>query len=203
MFKNCSDEDLIGKIAAGEADCIEELLHRYSTKVYSLAMRLVGSREDAEEVHQDVFVAVYKKASAFLGNSAFSSWIYRITVNSALMKLRSRRGANTISMEDLPSESAEQVLLGVEGGADAEEELDNTRLSRALESAIWKLPDEYRPVYVLRDINGISSTQVGKMLALSIPTVKSRLHRSRLILRRRLMPLYREHRSFRGEQAGV
>ena len=193
MLSSCSDEDLLRRMELKESDCLDELVKRYSNKVYSLAMRLVSYREDAEEIHQDVFITVYKKPWAFQGKSAFSSWIYRVTVNFALMKLRSRRRSRTVYMDDISPEHTEMALHMTRPSLDTDSALDKTRLHAALESAIGRLPDDYRPVYVMRDIDGLSSTQVGRMLDLSVPTVKSRLHRSRLMLRRRLLPIYREY----------
>lgn len=188
-----SDEELVAQMRSGATACFEELVSRYTPKVFSLASRLLKNREDAEEVLQDVFHTVYRKIDGFEGKSSFSSWLYRITVNSAFMKLRKRRQQHRfVGMDDVPVDVQKAVTSrSVEaGGGDA------TALSRqlhiALEQAVERLPEEYRPVFILRDVDGLSSHEVSEILDITVPAVKSRLHRSRLMLRRRLMRYYRE-----------
>jgi len=171
------------------------LIQRYHNKVYALAYRLTRDADDAEEVLQDVFVTVYRKIAGFEGKSSFSSWLYRITVNAGLMKLRKKRQERSVGLEDLIPDFHNSALLKGAAHREADAVLQRAELSAALEEAIRRLPDEYRPVFVLRDVDGLTSKEVGKILDLSVPAVKSRLHRSRLMLRRRLLSFYREYRS--------
>lgn len=186
------DAELVVKIQKGDTDAFEILMQRYVTKAFGLATRLTRNPEDAEEVLQDVFTTVHRKIGAFQGKSSFSSWLYRITMNAALMKLRKRRNDRHVHIEDVVPDYMNSSLLKTHVLTGGDAVTERQKLLNALEDAIRKLPDDYRPVFVLRDIDGLTSKQVGKMLKLSIPAVKSRLHRSRLMLRRRLLPLYRE-----------
>jgi len=187
-----TDAELVMMIRKGEAEAFEVLMQRYVSKAYGLAARLTKNPEDAEEVLQDVFITVHRKIGGFEGKSSFSSWLYRITMNAALMKLRKRRNDRHVHIEDVVPEYSNSTLLKTCALSESDSLTDRQTLLTALEMAISRLPDEYRPVFVLRDIDGLTSRQVGKILQLSIPAVKSRLHRSRLMLRRKLLPLYRE-----------
>lgn len=196
MLKKKSDNELVRGMQGGDQDCFEELILRYSNKAFSLAARLTRCQEDAEEVLQDVFVTVFRKIKGFEGKSSFSSWLYRITVNAALMKLRKKRQTqSTISVEDIQPQLQESVLHKNLDQEDCDELALRRQLTEVLEDAIFKLPEDYRPVFILRDIDGLTSREVGKILDLSVPAVKSRLHRSRLMLRRRLQKFYKEFSS--------
>jgi RNA polymerase sigma-70 factor (ECF subfamily) len=156
-------------------------------------MRFVKNQEDAEEVLQDVFTTLYRKLHAFEGKSAFSSWLYRIVVNASFMKLRKKRQTPTSHLEDLSPLVQTTVLEREEM---MPEKTDTFTVSReireSLQQAIGKLPDEYRSVFVLRDVDGLSNQEVGEILSLTVPAVKSRLHRSRLMLRKKLVRFYEE-----------
>lgn len=187
-----SDIELVYEVRTGNQNSFEELISRYSNKAFGLATRLTGSREDAEEVLQDVFVTVYQKLSNFEEKSSFSSWLYRITVNSSLMKIRKRRQHRATHIEDLEPHEKESIHNLRDTSLSLDEQSLQKELQIILVDAIHHLPDEYRPVFVLRDVDGLSTKQVGKILNITNPAVKSRLHRSRMILRRRLRGLYRE-----------
>lgn len=195
MGHELSDKDLVIKFRNGMDNAFEELMGRYTTKAFGLALRLTRSREDAEEVLQDVFVTVYKKIDGFEEKSSFSSWLYRITVNTALMKLRKRRQAQRTSLTDdlSPGERDSVINAKDEKAIPLDEASAQKELMKVLSDAISRLPEEYRPVFVLRDVDGLSTRQVGKMLNLTAPAVKSRLHRSRMILRKRLQTVYKEY----------
>ena len=196
-----SDKDLVREFRDGSQDAFEELISRYSHKAFGMALRLTRTREDAEEVLQDVFVNVYSKIHSFEEKSSFSSWLYRITVNSSFMKLRKRRQSHRVTaIEDLPISERDSIRNASDASALGLDELSaNKEILIALGDAIAKLPDEYRPVFVLRDVDGLSTKQVSKMLNLTAPAVKSRLHRSRMILRKRLLGVYREYFSRNAE----
>jgi RNA polymerase sigma-70 factor (ECF subfamily) len=195
MSDGKSDIELVAEFKAGKEASFEELVNRYSSKAFSLASRLTRNQEDAEEVLQDVFVTVYRKIDGFEGKSSFSSWLYRITVNSALMKLRRRKRDQTTSIEEVIPQLQNSPHLRTSEQAEGDAATLRAQLNAALEDAIRKLPDDYRPVFILRDIDGLTSREVSKILQLTVPAVKSRLHRSRLMLRRRLSRLYRELRT--------
>lgn len=189
--KKVADTVLIEQFRQGSMDAYEELVARYESKVYNLAMRFTRNQEDAEEVLQDVFTTIYQKLEGFQGKSAFSSWLYRIIVNAAFMKLRKRRQSNTVYIEDL-SPLAKQITIERDNPAGHRSDLlsMNRELRETLEGAINRLPEQYRAVFVLRDVDGLSNQEVGEILDLSIPAVKSRLHRSRLMLRKKLQRYY-------------
>lgn len=188
-----TDKELVRQLKAGSNEAFEELVKRYAPKVFSLAARLTRNHPDTEEVLQDVFVTVHRKIDNFEGKSSFSSWLYRITVNASFMKLRKRRTDRLVLTDELPLSEQEKRGEGSEAHLAADRITARHELSAALDSAIGELPEEYRPVFILRDIDGLTSEEVGKILKLSVPAVKSRLHRSRDMLRRKLLRFYREY----------
>ncbi|MBX7137465.1 MAG: sigma-70 family RNA polymerase sigma factor [Oligoflexia bacterium] len=196
-----SDLKLIERFRKGSIEAFEELLGRYEAKIFNLAMRFTRNQEDAEEVLQDVFATLYRKLEGFEGKSAFSSWLYRIIVNAAFMKLRKRKQDHTVGIEDL-SPAMRQIC--VEGDSLSMARSDTISVTRELreilQAAVQKLPGQYRAVFILRDVDGLSNQEVGEILKLSIPAVKSRLHRSRLMLRKRLQRYYDD---FTGVRADV
>jgi len=194
VAKRKSDLDLIEEFRAGESKSFEELLSRYSNKVFSLASRLTRNTEDAEEVLQDVFVTVHRKIAGFEGKSSFSSWLYRVTVNAAFMKLRKRKQDLSVSLEDVAQQAHAVSALRSPEAAFVDSQSIRNQVMEALEAAIRKLPDDYRPVFILRDVDGLTSREVSRILDLTVPAVKSRLHRSRLMLRRRLSRFFDEQK---------
>lgn len=182
--KKVTDNELIEQFKAGSMDAFEEIMNRYQQKVYNLAMRFTRNEEDAEEVLQDVFSTLYRKLQGFEGKSAFSSWLYRVIVNASYMKLRKRKQDHTVSIEDLSP--GHQFESKTEYRDRSDVAAANGELRTRLQRAIDKLPLQYRAVFVLRDVDGLSNQEVSEILSLSVPAVKSRLHRSRLMLRKRL-----------------
>jgi RNA polymerase sigma-70 factor, ECF subfamily len=194
-----TDLELVEALRGGDESGFETLIDRYAEKAYSLAARLTRNPEDAEEVLQDVFVTVFRKIKGFEGKSSFSSWLYRVTVNAGLMKIRKRRQDLGVPLDEVLPQIETSLALRHQEGQDASHAASRKELLMALSAAVQKLPDEYRPVFILRDIDGLTSREVSRILDISIPAVKSRLHRSRFMLRRKLGQFYREHR---GEPAG-
>jgi RNA polymerase sigma-70 factor (ECF subfamily) len=171
------------------AEAVEELVHQYGPKIYRLALRITGNAEDAQEVSQDVLWTVARKIDTFKGESALGSWIYRIAANAAYQKLRSRRGRDEVSWESLlPAFDADGHL--VEPIRDWSQAVEDPALQaearRRLREAIDGLPPEYRTAFVLHDMEGLPNPEIAEMLSISLPAVKSRVHRSRLFLRQRL-----------------
>jgi len=195
MLKKKSDLELVSGCKRGENESFEEIINRYSQKAYHLAFRLTRNPDDAEEVLQDVFVTVFRKIQGFEGKSSFSSWLYRVTVNSALMKLRKKRQEQSVLLEDALPEFENSLFVRSHNSSEGEHSTLRSELLLALEKAIDNLPSEYRPVFILRDVDGLSSREVGRALNISIPAVKSRLHRSRLLLRRQLSSFYKDLRA--------
>ncbi|MCO6429597.1 MAG: sigma-70 family RNA polymerase sigma factor [Deltaproteobacteria bacterium] len=186
-----SDVTLVKQFKKGSEEAFEEIISRYESKVFQLALRFVRNQEDAEEVMQDVFTTIYKKIDGFQGKSAFSSWLYRIVVNAAFMKLRKRKQSNTISIEDLAPAVRQFCMERENLFHERSDSLASSKeLRDMLQGAINRLPRQYRAVFVLRDVDGLSNQEVSEILQLSIPAVKSRLHRSRLMLRKKLQRYY-------------
>jgi len=185
-----ADTDLVAALRRDEAGSMDRLVERYADRVYRLAVRITGSREDAEEVVQDALWTVGRKIDTFKGESAFGSWLYRIVANAAYMKLRARRGkSREIALDD--------VLPALDSGGvhfapidDWSRRVDDRALQgelrKVLDSAIAELPSEYRTALVLHDVEGLSNPDIAETLGISLPAVKSRVHRSRLFLRKRL-----------------
>ena len=190
-----TDLELIESLKRGDTNSFDELLKRYSEKVHNLAMRITRNEEDAEEILQDVFVTVHQKIDKFEGKSAFSSWLYRVTANTAFMKLRKRRQTPAVSLEEFGTSVRDSWVSKKSEDCDVDYISSRHELRAALEDAVEKLPEEYRTIFVLRDVDGLSSQEVGEILDISIPAVKSRLHRSRLMLRKRLQKYYEEYSS--------
>ena len=169
------------------AEC---LVTRYGERAYRLARRITGNGQDAEEVVQDAFWTVVRKIDTFRGESAFGSWLYRIVANAAYQKLRGRQSRQReLSLDEvLPffDESGCHASPMDDWSARADDPAVQVELRTALTSAIDDLPATYRTVLVLRDVEGRSTRQIADTLGLSIPTVKTRVHRARLFLRKRL-----------------
>ncbi len=193
MMDKKLDTDLVAEFRKGDVDAYAELLNRYTQKVHNLALRITRNAEDAEEVLQDVFVTVYRKIDKFEGKSAFSSWLYRITANTAFMKLRKRKQTPAISLEDVAQPIRDNYVGDRSDLSDTNFMCSKHELREEIERAVAKLPEEYRIIFVLRDIDGLSNQEVGEILHLSVPAVKSRLHRSRLMLRRKLQKFYDDY----------
>ncbi len=182
------DAELVERIKRGDEVAFGALLERYQGKVYRLALSLTKRPEDAEEVLQDVFLTVHRKLPSFEGRSAFSTWLYRITVNAALMKLRGK-GRDDESLEAyLPqfTEDGRHARMVLDFTQGPEEALLRKEREQIIRAAIDALPPDYKVVLVLRDIEGLSNQEVTEILGAAVPAVKSRLHRARLALRERL-----------------
>ena len=195
MADRINDSEMVKGLRAGDNAAFAELLNRYTQKVHNLAIRITRNAEDAEEVLQDVFVTVFRKIDKFEGKSAFSSWLYRITANTAFMKLRKRKQQPASSIEEIQLKLRESWTCERSDTSDVNFICSKHELREELEKAIGKLSDEYRVIFILRDIDGLSNEEVSEILDLSVPAVKSRLHRSRLMLRKRLQKFYDDYRS--------
>jgi len=173
----------------------EEIVREYAPRVYNLARRMLGNAVDAEDVTQDVFLQVLRKLPTFRGESAFPTWLYRVTVNSALAYRRKRsvREGRRVQepLDEFQEDGSHRGPIRHWTGGPLQQILDReTHL--LIEDAIARLPEGYRDVYVLADVEGLPNAEIGEMLRLSIPAVKSRLHRARLEMRRTLAPHFEE-----------
>jgi RNA polymerase sigma-70 factor, ECF subfamily len=191
-MRDPKDLDLLTRLQAGDERALGDLADAYSSRIYQLAFRYLRNKEDAEEVTQDVLYKVYRKAGAFRGDAALSSWIYRITFNAAMSRLRTasyqrsqdddRRATSNDGDEmtaSAPADIADWTQM-------ADEHVLRSQLRRRVFRAILALPAIYRAPVMLRDIQGMSTEEASAMLRVKDQTLKSRLHRGRLILRKQL-----------------
>ncbi len=188
-----SDQDLLAALGGGEPRALEVLAERYGGRIYRLAFGVTRNQGDAEEVLQDVLLTLARKGASFEGRSALASWIYRITTNAALNKRRGKRLEVESPLEDLlPAFQAdghragERSFLLADWSQSPEEECLAGERRRILERAIDTLPEHYRAVLILRDVEGLTNEEVAELLAESVASVKSRLHRARMVLREQL-----------------
>jgi RNA polymerase sigma-70 factor, ECF subfamily len=184
------DGALVRRLQAGDEAAVDTLIARYQRRVFGLALRLTGSHEDAEEVAQDVFWKVVEGASSFRGEAALSTWIYRISTNAALMRLRKRPKTPPLPLDEAlgPAMTGEGTIAEAvpDWSRLAPAELERKELAERLEAAVQELPPDHRAVVVLRDVQGLSADEACEILGISLPALKSRLHRGRLFLRKRL-----------------
>jgi RNA polymerase sigma-70 factor, ECF subfamily len=184
------DHDLVDALRRCEPTATECLVTRYGERAYRLAARITGNEPDAEEVVQDAFWTVVRKIDSFRGESAFGSWLYRIVANAAYQKLRGRQSRrHDISLEEvLPlfDESGRHVGPVADWSPRVDDPGTQIELRMALTAAIGELPAAYRIVLVLRDVEGRSNGEIADALGLNVGVVKTRLHRARLFLRKRL-----------------
>jgi RNA polymerase sigma-70 factor (ECF subfamily) len=187
------DRQLIARLQAGDETAVQELADRYGARIYQLAMRQMRNREDAEEVTQDVLMKVYRKVGAFRGDAALSSWIYRITFNTAMSRLRSKRLSRAADQErdraaaaDVDGAGPRPARQPADWSRLPDEALLRLQLRDAVAAAIADLPEIYRAPVVLRDIQGLTTEEASSRLRVKDQTLKSRLHRGRLMLRERL-----------------
>jgi RNA polymerase sigma-70 factor (ECF subfamily) len=184
------DAMLVQQLRRQDPDAAEALVAAYGDKVYRLAIRITGNEQDAEEVVQDALWTAARKIDTFKGESAFGSWLYRITANAAYQKLRGRRSKpHEVSWDDFApwfDEQGHHVEPLGDWSSRVEEPALQTELRTVLTTAINDLPGDYRTAFVLHDVEGLSNPEIAETLNISLPAVKSRIHRSRLFLRHRL-----------------
>ena len=169
-----------------------ELMRRYEAKIFRLAQHITQNREDAEDVLQETFLKAYEHLDQFQGNSKFYTWIVRIAVNQALMKLRKRKSDRSVSLDEGIDTGEDTVVREIAAWEESpEERYSREELGEILDSAVQSLAPPYRTVFILRDIEELSTEETAEALELSIPAVKSRLLRARLQLREKLTRFFK------------
>ena len=192
-MRDPNNDELLARLQAGDDRALDDLATAYGSKIYQLAFRYLRNKEDAEEVAQDVLFKVYRKVGAFRGDAALSSWIYRITFNAAMSRLRTaafqraqdeERQRTAAADSDSPTRNPHVDVVDWSNMAD--EQMYRSQLRRRALKAILALPAIYRAPVMLRDIQGMSTEEASAVLKVKDQTLKSRLHRGRLILRKQL-----------------
>ncbi|MBL0694734.1 sigma-70 family RNA polymerase sigma factor [Comamonas sp. JC664] len=188
------DRQLLARAQDGDVSAFEALVDAHRDRVYGLALRMTRSEADAAEITQDTFLSAYQHLKDFRGDAAFGSWVHRIAANHALMRLRHRRVAQAAEQELQGPEFTERGSLAeypqTDWSRDAEEKALDAELGNAIQQASDRLPEGYREVFLLKDVEGLSYEQIAEVTGDSIPAIKSRLHRARLALREAIDAFY-------------
>ncbi len=182
-----SDGHLIERLKAGDENALEAIVNLHSAKLYNVALRILGDPADAEEVIQDVFWIVYRKANTFQGNSQLSTWLYRLTVNAALGKIRRNRKHKEVEYEEFLPKFQNDGHHLVRPVVDWSDTLDENYTKREVQELLSQALNQLKPldksVIVLSDLEGLSDKEIAAALSLTVSAVKTRLHRARLFLR--------------------
>ena len=185
-----TEQELVQRLQAGDSEAFDPLFRQYFGKVLRQATHLLGNTAEAEEVVQEVFLAVYEKAHTFRGDAAFTTWLFRLTTNAAFSRLRRRKRSHEVAIEDyLPQfrpDGHHLVRPVVDWSANLEERLADAQLQQLLRQAIEILQPLDKAVLVLSDFEDLSNKEIGEALGLTVLAVKARLHRARLFLRGQL-----------------
>jgi len=181
-----TDEELVHAAQAGESPAFDELVRRYTTVVYRILYKILRHEEDTQDALQDTFVSAYRALPRFRQDARFSTWIYRIATNAALMKARARK-SNLVSIDD-PGEDGEAKTVWElpDWSATPDEELLSGETRQVMEEAIQALPAEQRAAFVLHDVQNLSSAETAEAMGITVSAVNSRLHRARVFLRDRI-----------------
>ena len=200
-----SDElALVQAAKRGDDSAFEELVRRYDRNVFRIAQHITQNREDAEDVVQEAFLKAYGNLAQFQEQSKFYTWLVRIAVNEALMKLRRRKPERTVSLdEDIKTEDDSLPREIADWSPNPEQQYTQAELREILSKTIQGLPPGFRTVFVLRDVEGLSTEETAAALELSVPAVKSRLLRARLQLRERLSRYFQRREPGNGKNGGA
>ena len=189
---------LVSQAREGDIAAFSELVRRYEGKIFRLAQHITQNREDAEDVLQETFMKAYEHLDQFKGDSKFYTWIVRIAVNQALMKLRRRKTDKSVSLDEQIDTGEDTIVREIAAwDEDPEQRFSRDELGEILDTAVQSLEPPYRSVFVLRDIEEMSTEETAEALGLSVPAVKSRLLRARLQLREKLTRFFKR----KGEDA--
>lgn len=179
-----SDEMLVKKAQDGDQNSLSDLITRYERKTYNLAYRLMGNHADASDAAQEALVRICMRLQNFRGDSAFSTWLFRVVTNTCLDELRRRGRLRHASLDDvLPVEEGAVSRQAPDEADSPVEHAERQEVQAAVKRAINRLPDEYRVVVIMRDLQGLSYHEIAAMLDTTLGTIKSRLHRARQALR--------------------
>lgn len=189
-----NEANLIQQAQKGDARAFEKLVKNHEQKIYNLLLRMTSNPTETADLFQETFLSAWKNIQRFRSDSNFSTWLYRIAINAVLMKRRKKRLA-TVPM-DAPLKTEELELkreFAEDWSKSPHATLENKELREKMDRAIERLPEKYKAVLVLSDIQGLSHKEIRKVLGISLPSVKTRLHRARFFLRNELSHYFKEH----------
>lgn len=187
---NSSEENLLQSLQRGDPHACDEMIQQYSGKIYNAALRLTGHPNEAEEVLQETFINACRGVEAFEGRSSLATWLYRIATNNCLMRLR-RKETPTVSLDVFETADDNTASIDLHDWQwEPESQLLNDELRRAMDESVAMLPETLRAVFVLRDLEGLSTKETAEVLGISPGSVKVRLHRARMQLRQRLIQYF-------------
>ena len=190
------DVALVNSARGGDVQAFETLVNKYDRQIFRIAQHITQNREDAQDIVQDAFLKAYEKLDQFQGNSKFYTWLVRIAVNESLMRLRKRRTGKMVSIDDdIETEEGSVPRDLADWSPNPEQNYTQAELAEILRKTIQGLPHGFRIVFVLRDVDGLSTEETAETLGLSVPAVKSRLLRARLQLRERLSRYFRKKKA--------
>jgi RNA polymerase sigma-70 factor (ECF subfamily) len=184
LFKDTSDEAIAKRVLAGDTALFEVLMRRHNQRLYRIARAVLRDDAEAEDVMQDAYVRAYENLSQFEGRASFSTWMSRIALYEALARVRKRR--RVVELDGIVESEREGMQSLHSRLPSPEHEASNSEIRRLLEQEVDALPDNYRTIFVLRDVEGIDVEEVAEILDISSENVKTRLHRAHALLRRRL-----------------
>jgi len=191
-LRDAGEAELVEKARGGNVRAFTELVTRYERNIFRLALHITQNREDAEDVLQEAFLKAFQHLDQFQGQSKFYTWIVRIAVNEALMKLRKRKSDRTVSLDEELDTGEDTLVREIAvWGEDPEQLYSREELQQILNQAIQSLSAPYRTVFALRDIEELSTEETAAALGLTIAAVKSRLLRARLMLREKLTRVFK------------
>tara|TARA_B100000686_G_scaffold76802_1_gene82733 strand:- start:593 stop:1222 length:630 start_codon:yes stop_codon:yes gene_type:complete len=197
------EEALVSEFQAGKREAYDKIADIYQKKIYNLSYNLTRNQMDAQDVTQEVLLTLFRKINMFQGKSAFSSWVYRITLNASYMKLRRTKKEPKISLDEVMPlfNRAGFQQEKIKDWSENTESLIFTNETRSvIKNAVDLLPEKEKVVFLLRDVEGLSTEKTGEILDLTVPAVKSRLHRARLFLRKKLSNYFDEYASKKAEK---
>jgi len=202
-YAEMADDGLVRLAQGGDTRAFDQLVVRYRDKVYRLSFKILRNEDDAAEALQDAFTSAFRGLKNFKSESTFSTWLYRVATNASLMKYRKRRDDHlSIEQSQSPQRDAEPLAIPDWSQQPLEELLD-AETREVMEEGLRRLPEDLRTVFILRDDVGHSNAEVAGMLDLSVPAVKSRLHRARMALRDRLDRYFRDRMTRKDRPRGT
>lgn len=182
--ESLTDEQVVDRVLGGDTACFEIVMRRYNQRLYRVARSILRNDHEAEDVMQDAYVRAYQHLGQFAGRAKFSTWLTRIAVHEALA--RAHRGERFVEFAPCPESKEDPMNAFATKAPDPEQRAANSELGRLLEQAIDSLPDAYRSVFILRDVEEMSTEETAGCLEITEENVKTRLHRARAMLRREL-----------------